>query len=93
MSAALAGMILRYSAEIRKKREAGDLPLRLIVKRHTCHHALVTAWRQESNTSRYLGRWSGPGVYELSGNYEDGATVTKVAELPSPTVVQGELGI
>ena len=90
---ALAGMILRYSAEIRKKREAGDLPLRFIVKRHTCHHALVTAWRQESRTSRYLGRWSGPGVYELSGNPEDGATVTKIDELPSPTIVQGELGL
>lgn len=93
MTASMTGMVARNTAVLSSMIRRGELPLRFTVTRQPCHHALVTAWRQMSGTSRYLAKWVGPGIYELSGNCTDGATVTKVAELPAPAVTQGELGL
>lgn len=81
-------MVKSLAGEISLKATLGA---RLVfrVDRQTRHRALVTAWKNFSRENRCLAPWRGPGIYECSGNPEDGATVDRIGDLP----VQGELGI
>ena len=80
-------MARRFASEIRLRADLGAR-LAFPVDGPARHRALVLAWKGFSRENRCLAPWRGPGIYGLSGNPVDGATVDRIADLP----VQADFG-
>lgn len=68
----------------RAERRLQGLPTTLELKTQPEHHAFCLAWRTRSKSSRWAGRWRGPGTYRFDGFYDDGRVAVATVEWEAP---------